>query len=64
MNSWLEHFAITVILGLLQQVVKNPQKRIELQDTLLGVADDIYMAYGKTPLITSALTAGEKTRIA
>lgn len=47
--SFLEQFAITVILGLLQAVVKNPTTAAQVKNQLLGVAGDIYMAYGITP---------------
>jgi len=45
----LEQFAITIVLGLLQLVIKNPNSAAELKTQLLGVADDIYSAYGLTP---------------
>jgi hypothetical protein len=45
----LEAMAITLVLGMLQNVVKNPQHKAALQIQLLGVADDIYLAYGKVP---------------
>ena len=47
--SWLEQFAITIVLGILQQVVKNPAKKAELKDVLVGVANDIYASYGIPP---------------
>lgn len=47
--SWLEQFAITVILGLLQQVIKNPATAAVLKAQLVGVANDIYLVYGMTP---------------
>ena len=47
--NFLEHFAINMVLGLLQLVIKNPAKRAELQNVLLGLADDIYTAYGIAP---------------
>jgi hypothetical protein len=45
----LEQFAITIVLGLLQMVIKNPAVKVELQTQLLGIAGDIYAAYGMTP---------------
>jgi hypothetical protein len=47
--NFLEHFAIAMVLGLLQQVVKNPAKKAELQAVLVGTATDIFVAYGMTP---------------
>jgi hypothetical protein len=47
--SWLEEFAITMILGILNQVIKDPAKKAELQGALLGLAADIYAAYGQVP---------------
>ena len=48
--NFLENFAITVILGLLQAVVKNAAHAATLKNQvwvqLVGVADDIYAAYG------------------
>jgi hypothetical protein len=50
----LEQFAVTMILGMLQTAVKNPAHKSALQTQLLGVADDIYMTYGKVPPMASA----------
>lgn len=47
MNA-LEQFAITIILGVLQTVVKNPASKAALQAQLLGVATDIAASYGYT----------------
>jgi hypothetical protein len=47
--SWLEQFAITIILGILQQVIKDPAKKAELQNLLVGLANDIYESYGMSP---------------
>jgi hypothetical protein len=47
--SILEQFAITVILGLLQLVIKNPTSAADVKDQLIGVANDIYAAYGLWP---------------
>jgi hypothetical protein len=47
--SFLEQFAITVILGLLQAVIKNPTTAAAVKTQLVGIANDIYAAYGLTP---------------
>lgn len=47
--NFLEQLAINVILGVLQQVIKNPAKKAELKSVLLGLADDIDISYGLTP---------------
>jgi hypothetical protein len=47
--SWLEQFAITIVLGVLQQVIKDPSKKAALQSVLIGVANDIYTTYGMVP---------------
>lgn len=53
----LEAFAITLILGMLQQTVKNPAHRAALGSQLLGVASDIFLAYGVVPPDTSEAIA-------
>lgn len=45
MNS-LESFAITMVLGVLQTVIKNPAHKAALESQLVGIADQIYMTYG------------------
>ena len=45
----LESFAITMVLGILQSVVKNPAHKAVLENQLVGVADQIYAAYGLVP---------------
>jgi hypothetical protein len=52
--SILEQFAITILLGVLQLVIKNPAAKAELQEQLLGIAADIFAAYGQTPPATAA----------
>lgn len=47
--SILEQFAITVILGLLNLVIKNPTAAATLKNQLVGIANDIYAAYGMMP---------------
>lgn len=47
--NFLEQLAINVILGVLQQVIKNPAKKAEMRAILLGLADDIDISYGLTP---------------
>lgn len=45
----LEQFAITVMLSLIQMVIKNPETAAKVKGQLLGLADDIYEAYGTVP---------------
>ena len=47
MNA-LESFAITIIMGILQTVVKNPAHAAELEGQLVGVATQILSTYGYT----------------
>lgn len=47
--SWLEEMAISVLLGALQQFVKNPAKKEAMKKVLLDIAGEIYMEYGLTP---------------
>lgn len=47
MNA-LESFAITVIMGILQQVVKNPAHSAAVESQLVGVASQILETYGYT----------------
>jgi hypothetical protein len=42
----LESFAITMVFGTLQIVVKNPAHKAALEHQLIGLADSIYSAYG------------------
>lgn len=42
----LEAFAITMVLGILQTVIKNPQTKATLQTQLIGIADLIFAEYG------------------
>lgn len=48
MNT-LEQFGITILLGVLQTVVKNPAHAATLEAQLVGIANDIYTSYGLTP---------------
>lgn len=61
--NFLENFAITVILGLLQAVVKNPAHAAALKSQLVGVADDIYTVYGMTPAVPAPAPASTPIRI-
>jgi hypothetical protein len=58
--NWLEQFAITIVLGILQQVIKDPAKKVELQAVLLGVANNIYAEYGMVPPPAPAVAANVK----
>jgi hypothetical protein len=55
--SFLEQFAINIILGIVQSTVKNPTHKAAVQAQLLGVADDIYLAYGFTPPTRTVVSA-------
>lgn len=62
--NWLEQFAVTIVLGILQQVIKDPATKAELQEQLLGIATDIAATYGYTltPISgTLATPTGNKT---
>lgn len=47
--QWFEQMAISIVLGILHQVVKNPAKQAELRGVLLTLADDIYTSYAIAP---------------
>ena len=53
----LEQFAITIVLGILQLVIKDPAAKAELQAVLLGIANDIYTAYGMIPPASATATS-------
>lgn len=44
--NYLETLAITIIMGALQQAVKNPAHKAAMQTQLVGVATDILESYG------------------
>jgi hypothetical protein len=44
----LETMAITMVLGALQMAIKNPAHKAALQSQLVGLATDIFQAYGMT----------------
>jgi hypothetical protein len=46
--NFLEQFGITMILGVLQDVIKNTGLKAALQSQLLGIATDIANLYGYT----------------
>jgi hypothetical protein len=46
--SFLEQFAIQIILSVLQATIKNPASKAALQTQLIGVASDIAEVYGYT----------------
>jgi hypothetical protein len=56
----LETFAITMVMGILQLTVKNPNSKAALQSQLIGLADLIYSEYGYTvpaaPVAASPVT--------
>ena len=68
MNFIIE-FAINIILGLLQQVVKNPAKKAALQNDLIGVATSIAETYGYTlvppssPVQTQTAQVSDSVRV-
>lgn len=45
----LEAFAVSIVLGVLQQVVKNPAHAAMMKEMLLGLATDIFTTYGIVP---------------
>jgi hypothetical protein len=59
--SWLEQFAITIVLGVLNQVIKDPTKKAALQSVLLGLANDIYESYGIVPPAGPATATASNT---
>jgi hypothetical protein len=58
--SFLEQWAITMVLGILNMVIKDPAKKAELQNQLVGIANDIYATYGLVPPSTSVSTLARK----
>jgi uncharacterized membrane protein len=44
----LESFAVTIVMGILQQVVKNPAHAAAVKGQLVGVATEILATYGYT----------------
>jgi hypothetical protein len=58
--SWLEQFAITIVLGVLNQVIKDPAKKAALQTVLLGLANDIYAEYGMVPPASAETVTARK----
>jgi hypothetical protein len=53
--SALEQIAMTMVLGILQIVIKDPTKAASLKQQLIGLANDIYTAYD-APIPPSAMT--------
>jgi hypothetical protein len=45
----LENILINMGIAAILATIKNPQHAAELQTQLVGVANDIYAAYGLTP---------------
>lgn len=45
----LETFAVTMVLGILQQVIKNPTHSAAVENQLVGIATDIFLTYGMVP---------------
>jgi hypothetical protein len=52
----IEQLAITFILEVLQEIVKNPAKKAELQTQLLNIAGNIAATYGYTLTPPSPIT--------
>jgi hypothetical protein len=50
MLTWLEEMGINLVLSLLHQFVKNPEKQQAMKALMLSVADDIYCSYGLAPV--------------
>jgi hypothetical protein len=53
----LETMAVTMVLGILQLVIKNPSKQAAVQAQLIGLANDIYGVYGIAVPLNSLQTA-------
>lgn len=53
--NYLETFAISILMGVLQQVVKNPAHKAAVQAQMVGIASEILAAYGYT--VTAPPTA-------
>lgn len=49
MLAWFEDMAIAIVLGLIQQFIKNPAKKVAAEQILFHLADSIYESYGVTP---------------
>ena len=47
MNA-LESFAITILMGVLQSVIKNPAHKAAVEGQMTGIATEILEAYGYT----------------
>lgn len=47
--DWFEQMAITTVLGILHQVIKNPGKMAAMKNLLLELADGIYESYAIVP---------------
>lgn len=47
MNT-LESFAITILMGVLQSVIKNPAHKAAVEGQLVGISTEILTAYGYT----------------
>jgi hypothetical protein len=56
MNT-LESFAITILMGVLQSVVKNPAHKAAVQGQMTGIATEILEAYGYTVTPPATLPA-------
>jgi hypothetical protein len=53
LETWLINFALSIILS----TIKNPAHAAEVQAQLIGIANDIYAAYGLTPPTTTPVPA-------
>jgi SpoVK/Ycf46/Vps4 family AAA+-type ATPase len=50
--TWLEQMAISIMIGLIQSVIKNPAHREALRTIMLTIRDDINLAYPDSALHT------------
>lgn len=52
----LESFAISILMGVLQSVIKNPAHKAAVQNQMVGIASEILAAYGYTVASPSAVS--------
>jgi hypothetical protein len=62
----LEQFAITIIMGILSTVVKNPAHAAALQTQLMGIATDIGAVYGYEMVLANppAIAVSQPAKVA
>lgn len=60
----LEQFAIMIIMGVLNSVIKNPAHKATMQSVLLNLAADIQMSYSLTPPEMPAVAVASSSNVA